>query len=363
MTTTRKVGGKRMRTRLASVLIMSVGVLGGLSAIGASPSSAIGMSAQVPTAYTWSSGVTVPGASTGVSDSPDISGCTMGVSCSAMVSWRNASTNAVDDRTSTSSNLKGPWGPIGAVPSALTSAGPHWQTFYDTYGNYGPFVTWKGQNTNQGVWYSANAKGSWTPQKTLPGASTNLAPAAFFPYYYYVMFVTWVGTNGHIYYSYGSPGVASGGVDTFSWSTPATIPGAVTNATPGVAEIQSNVDLGRLYVFWKGKSDNKIWYSWTTDPYVDGNTWAANAALTNGSPRTSAGPTAYNEGVTTDGVGNIMVAYKGIGTGIWYESMSSTFKWGSQFKVPGATTTAGPSLSDGLLAATTATGKITARTF
>jgi hypothetical protein len=352
-----------MRTRVVSAVIVTVGVVCGLSAIGAAPASATGTLVPLP-AYTWSSGATVPGASTPTADSPDISGCASGPGCGATVMWRNAATNAVDYESSASASLSGSWGSISAVPSALTSAGPDSQEIYDTEGNYGPFVVWKGENATGQVWWSANTKGYWTPQATIPGSSTDYAPAAFFPYYLDVMFVTWVGTNGDIYYSYGTPGATSGGVDTFSWSTPATIPSAVTNAAPAVAEITSNVDEGRIYVFWKGATTDKIFYSWTADPHTSGSIWSAQASLTNDAPRTSAGPTAYNEGVTTDPVGNIMVAYKGKSSGsIYYESLNSSFTWSSQAEVPGASTTAGPSLGDGLLAGTTSTGAIEAYTF
>jgi hypothetical protein len=344
--------------RGAAALLTSAGIV---CAIGTVPASATAVPAFGPS-LTWSSGATVPGAATGVANSPWIAGCTSGPGCDATVMWRNASTNAVDSRTSTSTNLSGSWGPTSAVPSALTSAGPTSQTFYDTEGNYGPFVAWKGQGSNQQVWYSENTKGAWTPQTTIPGATTEYAPAAFFPYYLYVMFVTWVGSGGQIYYSYGTPGATSHGVDTFSWTKPAAIPGALTNAAPAVAEITSNVDEGRLYVFWKGTSTGKVWYSWTTDPSTEGGTWAPEASLTNGSPRTSAGPAAYNE-AGGGANGSIMVAYKGTGSGIYYESLSSSFTWGSQSRVPGATTGAGPGLGDGLLAATNSSGKIIAYSF
>jgi hypothetical protein len=311
---------------------------------------------------------TIPGASTPSADSPDISACVSESGCDVTVWWRNGSTNAVDSETSASADLTKSWGPISAVPQAVTSAGPDSQGFYDTDGNYGLFVAWKGQyggkNPAGAVWWSAVMRGSWSARASIPGSSTEDAPAAFFPYYQDTMFVAWTGTNGDIYYCYGTPGATSSGVDTFSWSAPATIPGASTNAAPAVAEITSGVDQGRIYVFWKGASTDEIWYSWTADPHTATSTWSPQTALTNDGPRTSAGPTAYNEAVTADSVGDIMVAYKGKSSdNIYSETLNSSFAWSPQAQFRGASTTAGPSLGNGLLAETTPSGAIKADAF
>lgn len=305
-------------------------------------------------AYTWSKGVTVPGAVTVPGNRPLVGACP---GCTIFVMWRGASTNNVDYESSLTTSPSGGWTPRAAVPGAQTSAAPSTLTYYDSLGNYGPFVVFKGETSTQ-VDYTENTLGTWTRLAHIPGAATSYAPTPFFPYFLYIMLVVWTGTNGDVYYSYGTPETEHA-VDSFTWTKPAAIPGAQSNAAPAVAEIQTNVDAGRIYVFWKDSSTDKILYSWTADPHLGKSGWSPKKALTNDAPRTSSAPSADIEGVTTDSVGTIMVAYRGEhSSSVYYESMTQAGTWGSQHSVPGASTDAGPFLSTGYLAVTTASGKI-----
>jgi hypothetical protein len=351
-------GARRGRARIAALASAVIALCGmatvGAQASSAAPRSAYTRSAYTQPAYTWSKGVTVPGAVTPSSDGPFVGGCP---GCQITVMWRRASDNDVVWKTSLTSNPAGSWQSTTAIPGARTNASPSVLGYYDPLGNYGPFVVFKGE-TSTHLCYTENTIGTWTRVAHLPGAATSYAPAAFFPYFLYTMLVVWTGPNGDIYYSYGTPATVDA-VDSFTWTTPATIPKAHTNAAPAVAEIQTNVDMGRIYVFWKGYSGDRVWYSWTADPHLAHSGWSAEKALTNGAPRTSAAPSAVNEGSTTDAVGTLMVAYRGQhNSSVYYESMNADGTWGSQHSAPGVSTSAGPDLGQGYLAVTTSSGKI-----
>ena len=79
----------------------------------------------------------------------------------------------------------------------------------------------------------------------------------------YVAVVAWKGPRRHVRDEIGRPGHPARG---FRWSASHRIPGAVTQSTPAIAEVQGGTAHGTLYVLWRGRHFDRVQFATTPDP-------------------------------------------------------------------------------------------------
>ncbi len=193
-----------------------------------------------------------------------------------VIAWTDFTTSDVE----VSSLSGGKWSKPVVIGGgkALSSTGPA----ITSYGGE-IFAVWKGHSGNS-VWFSIDTGSSWTAQETVPGASTGTRPAiTFFPSLGAAV-VSWATTSKAIRYEVYS---------LFGFGGVADIPGG-TSAGPALAVVGN-----RLYVAFKGKTSDHVWYSADTPGKLYGGSWTGARqipqALTVFSPAlTATGPTLYS---------------------------------------------------------------------
>jgi Pro-kumamolisin, activation domain len=151
-------------------------------------------------------------------------------------------------------------------------------------------VAWKGKSTGN-VYISLDTSKGWSAQLKVPGASTSDHPAlVYYPPASNIV-IAWTTSKNTIKYE---------NLSAFGFGTIATVPQAGTNASPALTVVGT-----RLYVAWKGRTTDKIFYKWQPDKKLYG-TWsgqlAETAALTREAPSIAAsGQTLYTAWLGTSG--------------------------------------------------------------
>jgi hypothetical protein len=182
------------------------------------------------------------------------------------------------------------------------------------------FMAWKGEDTDQGIYYSELGSGNWLPQQNVAGIATSVgASVALFNGR---VFMAWKGENNDrsIYFSQFS------GVN---WTPQQNIGNMGTSFRPSLA-VYNNT----LYMAWKGQdTDQGIYYS-----YYDGSSWVPQQNM--GNVGTSEGP------VLATYKGILYAIWKGQNTdqGIYFSSFNGT-SWATQTNITGEGTSNGPSLA------------------
>jgi hypothetical protein len=190
------------------------------------------------------------------------------------IAWTSSS-HAVE--VSTLSHGKWSAGVVVGKGKALSSRGPAL-----TAGGGFLDVAWKGNSTDH-VYVSLDTKKGWSAQLKVPGASSSARPALVYYSPVPSLVIAWLTSKNSIKYET---------LSIFGFGTVDTVPQAGTNASPALAVVGD-----RLYVAWKGRSTDKIFYDWQPDKQIFG-TWSGQVsepgALTHNSPAIAAtGPTMY----------------------------------------------------------------------
>ncbi len=151
-------------------------------------------------------------------------------------------------------------------------------------------VAWKGKSTDN-VYVSLDTSKGWSAQLKVPGASTSDHPALVYFRPASNLVIAWTTTKNTIEYE---------NLSAFGFGTTGTVSQASTNASPAVTVVGE-----RLYVAWKGRTTDKIFYNSQPEKELYG-TWtgqvAETAALTHDAPSTAAsGATLYAVWLGTSG--------------------------------------------------------------
>jgi hypothetical protein len=219
------------------------------------------------------------------------------------------------------------WSGRQQVPNALSSGGV---ALAGPAG--GPlFLTWKGVDGDEQIWWSTFDGGTWSGPQVVPGALSTVGPALA-PYA--GVFMAWKGGSGdqRIWWNsfYGG-----------RWSGAQVVPTANTGFGPALTVRQ--IGYGEPYMAWKGvDGDQQVWWSTYQGGSTGQNTW------TNAQPVPGALTTAGVALAAPPG-GGVHMAWKG-GTGdqrIWFSQVypGSPSAWTTPQVVPTANTSTGPALA------------------
>ena len=118
------------------------------------------------------------------------------------------------------------------------------------------YSAWKGENSDQGIYYASYDGTKWSAQTNIAGVGTSVGPAL--ATFNSKLYAVWKGENS-------DQGIYYASFDGTKWSAQTNIAGVGTSIGPALAEFN-----GKLYAMWKGENtDVSLW-----DAYFDGTKWS-----------------------------------------------------------------------------------------
>jgi hypothetical protein len=214
-------------------------------------------------------------------------------------------------------------GPYG-IPTAMTNGGsPALAAYHGLL-----YAAWQGESSPYHIWYSAysDATSTWTTPATVPSAMTNYRTGPALAVYDGDLYVAWQGQSSpmHVWYS---------AFDGTSWTAQAQVPSALVHISSTVGLAAYN---GDLYLAWTGESSPyAVWYS-----AFDGTSWTSQATI----PSSSSDNFQATDTPLAAYQGKLYASWEtGSGNDLEYASYNGT-SWSSPAAV-GATSDAGPALA------------------
>lgn len=208
------------------------------------------------------------------------------------------------------------------VPNVLTSVGPAVLAVGNTM-----YMAWKGMQGDSKIWWSTFNGTNWAPQQVINGFATSGRPAL--AEFNGTIYMTWKGADTDEAIYWGTYTARTG------WSGPQKVQGVATSEGTTMA-----VYNGKLHMTWKGDTgDNRIW--WST---FDGSNWA---------PQQIIAGVATSQVVSLSAFGALLfMAWKGAGSDedIWWTTFDGQ-NWKPQQQITGTAhgtgvgTSVGPSLA------------------
>ncbi len=139
----------------------------------------------------------------------------------------------------------------GVIPNAGSKSGPHLINHRSSV-----YAFWRGVGSDAGIYYSSFDGSTWQPQRKIPNVGSSEKPVIISKDQRLYMVWKGVGRDGGIYMTYSND-------HGFTWQPQKKLNGSSgggigTNRTPAIAFWNS-----RLYVVWKGYSDQHLYYTYT----------------------------------------------------------------------------------------------------
>jgi hypothetical protein len=158
-------------------------------------------------------------------------------------------------------DLAAAWTKPGAIPSAVTSAGPAVAVFDGLV-----YVAWTGKSSPYHLWYSTYNGKTWSAQKEVPSALTGQVEGPALAVFNDKLYLSWLGQ------STSAPAVWYSAYNGSTWSAQAKVPSALGLPFTSPALAAYN---GDLYASWIGSSSaERVWYS-----AYNGTTWSAQTKI------------------------------------------------------------------------------------
>lgn len=182
------------------------------------------------------------------------------------------------------------------------------------------YAAWKGEHSDERLFFASLAGAAWSAQAQIPGVFSGIGPSL--ATFNGKLYAAWKGMDN-------DQGIWYASFDGAHWSSQARIAGVGTSVGPALAAFG-----GKLYAAWKGLgSDQGIWYA-----AFDGTQWSAQTNISG--VGSSIGPSlaVFN--------GKLYGAWRGMNNdeGIWYAAFDGTH-WSAQAQIPGVASSVGPALA------------------
>jgi hypothetical protein len=155
------------------------------------------------------------------------------------------------------------WVPPAGIPTAMTNGGSPALATYQGH----LYAAWQGQSSPYHIWYAAysDKTNTWSTPATVPSALTNYRTGPALAVYNGDLYVAWQGEGSPI-------GVWYASFNGTSWSGQARVPSALVHISSTVGLASYN---GDLYLTWTGQSSPyAVWYaafngaSWTAQQTI-----------------------------------------------------------------------------------------------
>ncbi len=214
--------------------------------------------------------------------------------------------------------VNGGWTPATPVPGAASSDGPALGAF-----NGVPYLVWKGEGNDQGIYWSAWTGSAWSAVQNIPGVGTSTRPAL-------------AALGGGLYMAWkgvaGDPGLYWSAFDGSTWTAQHWIAGGFSDHTPGLVAYH-----GILCLTWTGYDGDQSMY-WSSSGGFNGHAWGLQRDVAGIGTSTGPALTVLN--------GRILMVWKGIegDTDLWFNTWDG-LRWSAQAPVPDNGTDTVPALT------------------